>query len=528
MVLNYGAEPVWTESAYISSQGLSEYVLVSNPTQIEMAASSVYGTLPRGPRCHRRGNSEASIPAKYATMMSKSEKTRKKSFFAGLADKLKYAVDGKASNQLHRKLHWSPSEDVTSSNGSLHKECSPMRERKTQERPQRLWARGLENVYSSQRRLSWKKSTKKNSIKDNASEFGSCTSDCSTPSSSAPSSPESQRSFLGNAKRARRGAIPHNGYTSRTSLQDTRESFTSQIPTIEEESKKSSGYKLLIVGAEGVGKSALTVRFLTKRYIGEYAPEIESVYDQTVNVEGKDMNVQLWDSAIPDLYQNSNDDDVNSDSSTLSHSSSMMSVTSSGGSSCRLSNRFSNSSLEEESPNNNKACYNDNTLSRKNKLRQTINKTIRRWRSNEGSESEEDTSSYTTSEGERRLRWADGLVVVYSICDQSSFEAARDIIRYVRQTEATEVCRQGSNIDFAANRIPILLVGNKLDLEHRRQVKQSDGRSLSTAYACSFAELSVSESFEPVSETIREHLKVVKKSAKSRDAFKSKSRKSRW
>ncbi|XP_039257054.1 uncharacterized protein LOC120333761 [Styela clava] len=522
MVLACSQEPIWTEhsrQSYIKPETISEYVLVSNPTKIEMAASSVYGTLPRAPKLHRRQMSEASLPIKYHT--APDVKERKKSFFAGLANKIKYAVDGKPSNQFHRKLQWSPSEDITSSTGNLHREYSPMPDRKSQDRPHRLWTRGLESVYASQRKHStWKKpiSTKKGSIA--SPEFASCTSsDCSSPTSSVPSSPESHRSFLtGNAKRARRSRNSNNnGYIS------NRDSFGSQSPI--EETKKSAGNKILIVGAEGVGKSALTVRFLTKRFIGEYAPEIESIYDQAINLDGKDVNVHLWDSAIPDIHQKPHDESANSDNSTLSQSSSLMSVTSSGDS-CRLSNRFSSSSLEDET-----VAANNNTLSRKNKLRHTINKTIRRFRSAEGSDDTDDdtitSSTQNLTEAERRLRWADAVVVVYSICDQSSFEAARDVIRYIRQTEAVEICRQGSNLDLAASRIPILLLGNKKDLEHRRRVDSNDAKKLASAFACSFTELSVSDSYEPISEAMKEHLKYARKVAKHRDGFKSKSRKMR-
>lgn len=36
--------------------------------------------------------------------------------------------------------------------------------------------------------------------------------------------------------------------------------------------------RVVVLGVPGVGKTALTVRFLTKRFIGEYCPTLESVY----------------------------------------------------------------------------------------------------------------------------------------------------------------------------------------------------------------------------------------------------------
>ena len=214
----------------------------------------------------------------------------------------------------------------------------------------------------------------------------------------------------------------------------------------------------------------------------------------------------------------------------------MMSVTSSGDStSCRYSNRFSSSSLEDDSSmavNNNNQKNGLEGMSRKNRLRHTINKTIRRFRSGEGSDTDDDCvtspNHQVLTEAERRLRWADGIVVVYSICDQSSFEAARDVIRYVRQTEAAEICRQGSNVDFSACRIPVLLLGNKSDLSHRRKVKTCEAQKLASSFACAFSELSVSERYEPVCEVMKDHLKIIRRQQKQRDGFKSKFRKNKW
>ncbi|XP_077052640.1 ras-related and estrogen-regulated growth inhibitor-like protein [Siphateles boraxobius] len=52
---------------------------------------------------------------------------------------------------------------------------------------------------------------------------------------------------------------------------------------------------ILLLGAENVGKSALTVRFLTRRFIGEYG-DIESIYSHTDKIEGRDICFNIWDS----------------------------------------------------------------------------------------------------------------------------------------------------------------------------------------------------------------------------------------
>lgn len=54
---------------------------------------------------------------------------------------------------------------------------------------------------------------------------------------------------------------------------------------------------ILVVGLKGVGKSALTVRFLTKRFIGDYDSQIEAVYTQQCTLDGKTITVHVLDTA---------------------------------------------------------------------------------------------------------------------------------------------------------------------------------------------------------------------------------------
>ncbi|KAL7370945.1 hypothetical protein ABVT39_014963 [Epinephelus coioides] len=53
--------------------------------------------------------------------------------------------------------------------------------------------------------------------------------------------------------------------------------------------------KIAVLGSEGVGKSALIVRFLTRRFIGEYASSSECIYRKRLSVDGKQMNLELYD-----------------------------------------------------------------------------------------------------------------------------------------------------------------------------------------------------------------------------------------
>ncbi|KAG7454458.1 hypothetical protein MATL_G00259930 [Megalops atlanticus] len=53
--------------------------------------------------------------------------------------------------------------------------------------------------------------------------------------------------------------------------------------------------KLAVLGSEGVGKSALIVRFLTRRFIGEYASSSECIYRKRLSIDGRQLNIELYD-----------------------------------------------------------------------------------------------------------------------------------------------------------------------------------------------------------------------------------------
>lgn len=53
--------------------------------------------------------------------------------------------------------------------------------------------------------------------------------------------------------------------------------------------------RLLVLGASHVGKSAITVRFLTKRFIVEYKSHTDITYHQSVSMEGTLVEVEIID-----------------------------------------------------------------------------------------------------------------------------------------------------------------------------------------------------------------------------------------
>lgn len=56
-----------------------------------------------------------------------------------------------------------------------------------------------------------------------------------------------------------------------------------------------STLKVAVLGARRVGKSALTVRHLTKRYIGEYRSNIDLFYKQTILIDDVMTEVEILD-----------------------------------------------------------------------------------------------------------------------------------------------------------------------------------------------------------------------------------------
>lgn len=154
---------------------------------------------------------------------------------------------------------------------------------------------------------------------------------------------------------------------------------------------------IVVMGMESVGKSALTVRLLTRRFIGEYG-DIESIYSHSFIVDGRAVTLNIWDSHY---FQ-----DFSADSSLF----------------------------------------------------------------------------------QKKVRWADGLVLVYSICDRASFNT---VSRLIQTIKSTKDC-------LSADKVPIVIVGNKRDLHHRRTVTSEEGRLLALNTDCQFYEVSAAENYHSV------------------------------
>ena len=73
----------------------------------------------------------------------------------------------------------------------------------------------------------------------------------------------------------------------------------------------------------------------------------------------------------------------------------------------------------------------------------------------------------------------EGLIVVYSISDRMSFEEVTSLIDQILRVKNQQV-----------EEVAILIVGNKKDLEEKRQVKTREGAELAKKYGVNFIETS--------------------------------------
>jgi small GTP-binding protein len=65
----------------------------------------------------------------------------------------------------------------------------------------------------------------------------------------------------------------------------------------------SESYKLVVLGSGGVGKSALTIRLVQGRFVLVYDPTIEDSYKKTITVDGREVLLDVVDTAGQDEFK---------------------------------------------------------------------------------------------------------------------------------------------------------------------------------------------------------------------------------
>ncbi|XP_028812840.1 ras-like protein family member 12 isoform X2 [Denticeps clupeoides] len=158
---------------------------------------------------------------------------------------------------------------------------------------------------------------------------------------------------------------------------------------------------IAVLGVTGSGKSALTVKFLTKRFIGEYDPSLEDTYSSEETVDQQPV-------------------------------------------------------LLKDGPVN---CG-------------------------------------------RYLCWANAFIVVYGIDSRPSFEGCESYLEVV--------CL---NAKAGQPEAPVVLLGNKVDMERHRQVSKAEGLSLASRFSCLFFEVSACLDFASVQHVFHEVVREVRREA---------------
>lgn len=156
--------------------------------------------------------------------------------------------------------------------------------------------------------------------------------------------------------------------------------------------------RLVLLGQEGVGKSALMVRFLTRRFIGEYDPT-ESTHSRHIAIGNSTLIVEVKDT-VGDSQPNKKDEDI---------------------------------------------------------------------------------------------AYGDAFILVYSITKRESFEEAKKLKKLIDSARnASAVC---------------IIIGNKKDLHHFREVGSDEGRNFAEKNSCPFYEISVAEGYHETYRVFNDLLK---------------------
>ncbi|XP_061634335.1 ras-like protein family member 11B [Phyllopteryx taeniolatus] len=69
-------------------------------------------------------------------------------------------------------------------------------------------------------------------------------------------------------------------------------------------SRPNRALKIAVIGGGGVGKTALVVRFLTRRFIGDYERNAGNLYSREVQVDGEQVSLQVQDTPGVEMSDN--------------------------------------------------------------------------------------------------------------------------------------------------------------------------------------------------------------------------------
>ncbi|XP_026015019.1 ras-related protein Rap-2a-like isoform X1 [Astatotilapia calliptera] len=163
-------------------------------------------------------------------------------------------------------------------------------------------------------------------------------------------------------------------------------------------------YKVVVLGSGGVGKSALTVQFVTGTFIEKYDPTIEDFYRKEIEVDSSPSVLEILDTAGTEQFASMRD------------------------------------------------LY---------------------------------------------IRNGQGFILVYSLVNQQSFQDIKPMRDQIIRVKRVVVVVGGWTLSMPSGyyldryqQVPVVLVGNKVDLEDEREVSPSEGQALAEDWGCPFMETS--------------------------------------
>ncbi|KAJ7326118.1 Ras of Complex, Roc, domain of DAPkinase [Desmophyllum pertusum] len=145
-------------------------------------------------------------------------------------------------------------------------------------------------------------------------------------------------------------------------------------------------FKVIVFGEAGVGKSALSIRYVCQEFSSTYDPTIEDNYETDIEVDGCPIKVEVIDTAGNDVFRRMRDQYIKS---------------------------------------------------------------------------------------------GDGFILVYSIADRGSSHSMTAFHEQI-------IAAKGEKVKIIPQ-IPIILVGNKCDLDDEREVSYQDGKKIAATFSCPFS-----------------------------------------
>ncbi|XP_037324870.1 ras-like protein family member 11B [Pungitius pungitius] len=76
------------------------------------------------------------------------------------------------------------------------------------------------------------------------------------------------------------------------------------MTSIAESAAPPRAIRMAVIGGSGVGKTALVVRFLTRRFIGDYERNAGNLYSREVQVDGEQVTIQVQDTPGVEMTDN--------------------------------------------------------------------------------------------------------------------------------------------------------------------------------------------------------------------------------